>query len=411
MTIQTVSAASGAEALSNAVRTRYLEDYWRAARLYRLYDQLATPVGKDMSRLARGSTVTINFLADMIPGTTAISETVDITPQALSDATATLTPTSRAEALQGSELLMLQAYTNYGAERYYAVGKNMAESVDLLARDAATQGNWVYNDANTATLTNLNAGCTSHRANDTLFTKVATFFGTAKCPGWEGLQGESLPNYACIMHPAPFHDIREGGNVLDVGKYQQKQIILSHELGAIGPFRLVVSPWAKVLGGVGADNDDVINTTLACAGTALDTTFTLSTITHLDSSVNQWWVIGCSETRSCHYPINEMVYALSHAAGVVTFIGEGANAGLRFDHASGISVRNKDHIYLLVFGGPKSMAKVYQPSIGEYGMPVGPKNDGLVDQFWSLGWKAYLGYGIIAQNRILRVEVTSSVDA
>lgn len=410
MTMQVVSAASGATALSNAVRTRYLNDYWRAASLHRLYDQISYPVAKDLSRVARGSSVTVNFMGDMTPGTTAIPETVDITPQAVTDATGTLTPTSRAEAIQGSELLLLQAYTNYGSERYYAVGKNMMETIDLLARNAATQGNWVYNDARTSTLTGLDAGCTSHRANDTLFTKVSTFFSTAKCPGWERPE-ENAPQYACIMHPAPWHDIREGGNVLTVGQYQKAQQILGYEFGRLGNFRLVVSPWAKVLGGAGAVNADSLVTTLASSANALATSFTLSTTRHLDSSMNQWWVIGSTETRSCHYPTNELVYALSHATKVITFIGEGANSGLRFKHEGGAAVRNSDHIYLLVFGGPRSLAKVYQPTIGEYGMPVGPKKDGTVDQFWTLGWKFYGGYGIISQNRILRVEVTSSVDS
>jgi N4-gp56 family major capsid protein len=408
MTVQTVAAASGGSALSNAVRTRYLEDYIRGAQYMRLYDQLASPVGQDMSRLAKGSSVTLNFLSDMTPGTSAIPETVDITPQALTDATTTVTPTSRAEALQGSELLLLQAYTNYGSERFEAVGKNMMESVEILARDVATQGSWVFNDASTATLTTLDSGCTSHRANDALFTKVSTFFATAKVPGWETEGGQ---DHACILHPNAWHDIREDGNVQTIAQYQKAEILLQHEFGAIGRFRLVVSPWAKVLGGAGAAADtDAIALTLACQAEPLDTSFTVSTTTHLDSQMSQWWVIGSTETRTCHYPTNELVYALSHATKVVSCIGEGANGGLRFQHLAGVRVSNADHIYLLVFGGPESLAKIYQPSIGEYGMPVGPKLDGIVDQFWTLGWKFYGGYGRIAENRLLRVEVTASVD-
>ncbi|MHC4619669.1 MAG: major capsid protein [Planctomycetota bacterium] len=339
----------------------------------RLYDQIAYPIGRDLSRLARGSSVTVNFLSDMDPGTSAIPETVDITPQALTDGTATLTPTSRAEALQGSELLLLQAYTNYGAERFYAVGKNMMESVDILARDAACKGDWRYANASAARSA-LDAGCTSHRANDALFTTVSTFFSTAKVPGFETVGGQS---YAAIMHPAAYHDIREDGNVVSIAQYQQARIILRHELGAIGPFRLVVSPWAKVFGAAGADNDDVVACTLACAATALDTTITVSSTQHLDSSMNQWWTIGTEETDSTHYPKNERVYAISHAAKVTTIIGEGANGGLRFDHAAATAVRNADSVYPIIFGGPRSLAKVYQPSIGEFGMPVGPKRDGV----------------------------------
>jgi len=125
MTIQVVTAASGAEALTNAVRRRYIADYIDAAQLERVYDQIAFPVAKDMDRVARGSSVRVNFISDMEPGVTAISETVDVTPQALTDGTADVTPISRGEALQNSELLLLQSYTPYGAERFKAIGKNM----------------------------------------------------------------------------------------------------------------------------------------------------------------------------------------------------------------------------------------------------------------------------------------------
>ena len=82
MTVQTVSAASGAEALSNAVRTRYINEYWRAASMQRLYDQLAMPVGAAQfdleTRRGMGSTYTFNFASDLNPGTTAISESIDL---------------------------------------------------------------------------------------------------------------------------------------------------------------------------------------------------------------------------------------------------------------------------------------------------------------------------------------------
>jgi N4-gp56 family major capsid protein len=407
MTIQVVTAASGAEALSNAVRTRYLADYIAAAQMERLYDQLSAPIGQDMSRLAEGSSVTVNFISDMEPGSSAISETVDITPQTLVDGTTTLTPTSRAEALQSSELLLLQAYTPYGAERFKAIGKNMMETVDILARDAATQGSVRYADANAARSA-LDAGCTSHRADDGLFTTVSTMLSNFKVPSFVD-NGQAA--WAAIMHPAAYHDIREDGNVVSIAQYQKANIILNHELGAIGPFRLVVSPWAKVFGAAGADNDDVINTSLVAAVSALDKTLIGSATTHFDSSMNQWWTLGTEETGSTHYPKNERFWTVSYTTSVVTFVGEGANGGLRFDHPITDVARNADSVYPIVFGGPASLAKVYQPSIGEYGMVVGPKMDGLVDQFVSLGWKWYGGYGRIVESRIIRAEVSSSVDA
>ena len=95
--------------LSDSIRVRYMNDYEQAAEMVRLYDQIAYPVGQDMSRLARGSSVYVPFISDMTVGTTAISEAADITPQSLIDTTTSLSPTSRGEALQSSEVLMLQA--------------------------------------------------------------------------------------------------------------------------------------------------------------------------------------------------------------------------------------------------------------------------------------------------------------
>lgn len=402
MAIQTVAAASGAVALTNSVRARYKSDYMAAALMERVYDQIAYPFAQE---LVAGSSVYVPHISDMTPGVTAISETVDLTPQTVLDALTQITPTSRAEAIQCSELILLQAYTDYGAERARMVGKNMMESIDILARDAATQGDLVSRAAARASL---DAGSSGHRLDDAQFTKASTMLSSLKCPGW-AVNGQM--NWAAIMHPAAFHDIREGGNVVSIAQYQQASIILAHELGSVGPFRLVVSPWAKVFGAAGVDNDDVVATTLQTQAAALQKDISLATVTHLDSSMDQYWTIGTEETGSTHYPQNEIVRSISHAAGIVTIVGEGANGGLRFTHASGTAVRNADNVYPIVFGGPQSLVKLYQPSVGEYGMMVGPKVDGLVDQFISLGWKFYGGYSILSQNRIVRAEVSSSLQA
>jgi N4-gp56 family major capsid protein len=374
--------------------------------MVRLYDQLAYPIGQDMSRLARGSLVRVPFIGDMQPGTSAISETVDITPQVLEDTTTTLTPTSRAEALQSSELLLMQAYTDYGQQRFRAVGKNAMETIDNLAKDAACKGDLVIRHASRSALA---AGSTGHRADDGLFTEASTLMNTLKCPGFPVKGGAA---WGAIMHPAAYHDIREDGNVVSIGTYQQAEILLNFELGAIGPFRLVVSPWAKVFGGAGANSaaDNIVATTLACQADALATTVTVASGEHMDANV-LYYTIGTEESGSTHYPKNEIVRYISHVSLVATIVGEGPNGGLRFTHAKDTAFRSASNVYTIVMGGPRSLAKVYQPSVGPFGTVVGPKKDGIVDQFVSLGWKFYGQYGIIAQNRILRAEVSSSVQA
>jgi len=84
---------------------------------------------------------------------------------------------------------------------------------------------------------------------------------------------------------------------------------------------------------------------------------------------------------------------------------------LRFDHSSGASVRNADNAYPAVFGGKASLVKVYADSIGEFGSAPILKESGVVNQFSTLGWKFYGGYGLVADNYIARGEYSSSLQA
>lgn len=283
------------------------------------------------------------------------------------------------------------------------VGKNMMESVDLLAQAAATQGSFVQRAAARASL---DAGTSSNRPSDAEFSKAQSLLLSMKVPGFKFEGGET---WAAIMHPYAFHDIREGGNVDSIGLYQDMGIHMNFELGKIGPFRLVVSPWAKVFGGAGADNASNVATTLASAATALGTTIVVAADTNI--AAGQWLTIGTEETANTHYPTNERVKVVSISSTTVTIVGEGANGGLRFDHASGAAVRNADSVYTIVFGGPSSLVKVFATEIGEFGQVVGPKRTGNLDQFVTLAWKYYGNYGRVAENRLLRGEYCVSYEA
>src|SRR3989304_4758811 len=139
--IQTVSStAVGGQNLPNSVRTQYIENYIEAAEMARIYDQIAAPIGKDMSNLARGSSVQVDALSDMPPGTSASSEVSDIAMQALRDATLSITPTSRGEGIQCSELLLNQAYTDYGAARFGIVGKGLPSCTRPPSMTSARMG-------------------------------------------------------------------------------------------------------------------------------------------------------------------------------------------------------------------------------------------------------------------------------
>jgi hypothetical protein len=393
--------------LTNAVRTKYAAKYIEAAELQRVYDRLAFPVGKlgveNAAFLA--NSVTLNFLSDMQPGVSTISETTDVSPVTLRDATTTISPTSRYGALQWSEALELKAYTNYGEERFKLLGKNQMESVDLLAQAAALQGA-VIQRVPTAR-SSLDAGTATHRCTDSAFTYADAKLQTLKCPPY---LGNGRNQYFAIMHPYAYTDLRLGGNVVTVGQYQAKEIILNWELGQLGPFKLIVTPWAKSFWSAGANNGTAVGTTVATtAPKALDKTMTVAANTNMFNG--QVLTVGTLETANTHYPMNERIVVTDASTTTIGLAGEGANGGLRFDHVIGETVSNADNVFPVVFGGPSSIAKLYDESVGEYGEIVGPKRQGLLDQFGSIGWKWYGNYGRIVESWLLRGEFSSSIDA
>jgi hypothetical protein len=142
---------------------------------------------------------------------------------------------------------------------------------------------------------------------------------------------------------------------------------------------------------------------------ALATTIVVAANTNMD--VGDRVLIGSHETGNTHYPTNEIVTIAGINSTTITIAGEGANGGLRFDHATGVAVSNDDNVGTIVFGGPESLMKAYDPQVGEYGDVVGPKKEGLLNQFESLSWKWYGAYARPIENRIVRYEVAFGRDA
>lgn len=407
--------------LSDSVRTQYMSEYTIGALGARVYDLFAmAPVGRPMVELMKGSSVQMNFLSDLALGVSAISQVADLDPVTFRDATASITPTSRGNAVQDSELLLIQNFLNYDGSagaKMKKLGKNQMESVEVLASNAAMQGTNIYRSAARASL---DAGTTADRLTDTTFARAETRFSTLKVPSFldaRGMRVDSAPGYAALMHPMIYHDLRTSGLIDDVGVYQDKGIILNWALGRVGPFQILVSPHAKTFWGAGADNGSNVNTTLSGAESALDLTVVVASATNID--VGDWLNIGTEETGDTHYPDNERVWVTSVSGTTIGVVGEGDNGGLKFDHVSGTAVRNADSAFTVLFGGATSLAKLYATGYigdkvydeGPYGAVVGPIFSGNVQQYAGVGWKFYGGYGRFNEAWLLRGEFSSSLEA
>jgi hypothetical protein len=395
--------------LDDSVRTLYAAEYAEGAKYARLYEQLAVPISTyGVEKAARlGNTLTVNFLSDVIRGTSVIPENTDVVPTSRADATATLTPTSRWVSEQWSEEMDIDQYTDFAARRYRMMGEAMAETIDVLARDAALQGSQI-NRATTrvlltaaTTATHLWSSAAIEEANSTLETMlVAPFMGNGRA------------QYFAIAHPEIFYDLRnQDSNITSIAQYQMSEIIMRYELAQVGPFKLIISPFAKVFIGQGVACGTAVNTTLASASSALDKTFVASASTNMGSGYKWLNIIDTAETSNTHVNTNERVKYVSSSTVTQTIVGSGANGGLKYPHAAGATVNNTQSVFTVAYGGPASIAKAFDPVTGEFGTLVGPKVTGLLDQFISISAKWYGGYGILNQAHMLRGEYASSLES
>ncbi len=211
-----------------------------------------------------------------------------------------------------------------------------------------------------------------------------------------------------VGHTDAFFDLWNGGNILSVALYQDKEILFNQEIGQLNGFKIISSPWGKVFGGAGAANASSCDELITTAVAALAKTCTLASGT--SAAVGRMATLGTEETASTFYDTNERVRVVSGTT-TVTFIGEDANGGCRFPHTTSEYFSNADSVYPIAFGSNQSLVKVWASEVGEFGQLVGPRKDGMADQWTEMAWKWYGGYGRVAENRILRAEFASSLDA
>ncbi len=400
--------------LPQSLRIQFLSNYAAAGKRARLYDMFARPIdqlsaaagaAQAMADLKKGGTVRVTFISDMSIGTTPLSEIADINPQTLEDTTKDVNVDFYGDAIQVSEKALIERFTDYGARMARAVGLNAMEAVDFQASNASLIGTLVTRPSNVSRA-NLNAG--THDITHEIFANVAARLSQFNTPGWEG---EGRPtNWAALTNHFVVADLAKTTPIVNIAQYQdgQKDMILNNEIGIVHSFKILANGRAKIFNGAGLANTNDLDTTLTTAATALDKTLAF---TDAQTTVGQWVNLGTIETGSTHYPTNERAKVVGYTAGTATVVGEGENGGIRFDHAAGVVVNADDSAHTILFGGPQSLVKVFAPEIGEFATLVGPLKQGLAEQWESLAWKWFGGYGIVSENWLYRAEVSVSEEA
>lgn len=390
---------------ATTILTQYEKKYRDGADFMRLYDQFAGVLRPTFE--PRGQTVTVLMGTDLVarPTTAIASQTADFDPQTWGDVSTTVTADYYADGVKLHEKAQLINYSDVLAETSKKVGMLAQETIDALARRQATQGNLVFRGTNT-TRAALDQGTAGDKMRQALFVKVNAInqhWNTNKF-----VDGTTM----CVMSPFQFADLitESGSNILLSQGYTERggSILLNYELAKLYGIRIVVAPHAKVCWGAGADNASNVDTTLSAAATAGATSVTVASATNI--AAGMWCHIGSEQTgnESDATYITEPVYVTGIVSTTVSFIGSGPLGGLRFAHASGVSFRNADSAHIAVFGGPNSLAKIYDGGIGEYGELVPPFETGNAKQWTTISFKWWGGYGIINQGWLMRAETSAT---
>jgi len=197
-----------------------------------------------------GASVTFPIISDLAIASTALNESTDVTPSAISESTVTVTLAEYGNAVLTTAALRGESYVEVDPIVANVIGYNAGVSIDEVARNVLAAGtNVAYTGGQTAR-TGLNS-TTLLKASDIRAAKAR-------------LRSQNVPNfngfYTAYVHPNVAYDFTsETGSAAwrDPHTYSQPGEIWAGELGAFEGFRFIETPRAPVFQGAGSSTGTV----------------------------------------------------------------------------------------------------------------------------------------------------------
>ena len=383
--------------------------YRMGADAARLYDQLAVPLKNTFE--PNGVTTTVAWATPLVPRPTAAigSETADFEPQTWIDTTASVTRVYLADGFKRHELQELKSSLNVKATNSQLVGRLAMETIEGLARRAATEGSIVfYGDGTHTSRSTLDLGTAGDRLTFGNFALVTSIMAH-----WQ-----HSDNLIAIIDPFQFNDLLTSGTTnyfLNRAGYteQGKEILYNFEVGMAAGIRILRSPYAKRFYGAGAANASAVSTTIAAEVTAPSNSAGaryIEVAANTNIVAGMWLTVGTvqTSTESDDTILTEVVYVNATPSGTrVNITGSGPGGGLMYSHAVGATVKNSDTVHAAIFGHPESLVVSYD-KYGRFGQLVAPFEDGNARQWMTHSFKYFGNYGRLDESQLVRVETSSS---
>ena len=350
----------------------------------------------------RGISVQFTIASDLAEATTALNESSDTTPVAMSDSYVVVTPLEYGNAVQLTSKLGATAFMEVNPIAANIVGWNAGISTDGIARNAAGAGTQVAYAGSatsraTVAKTSTLAGNDVRRAVATLRKQnVATFNGM----------------YKGLIHPDVSYDFRGatgGTNWSDPHVYSDPSGIYNGVIGNFQGVQFMETPRAPFFSDGGLNSFTISTiavtsnvatiTTSAAHGLSVGDTLTISGATATS---------GTGSTSQLGFNAQFTVATVpSTTTLTVSVLGlSNVNAGTSLTLAV-----NAVDVYGTLVMGRQALAKAFSTG-GGYGEQAQIVDVPVIDtlrRFTGIGWKHFVGYSVFRQASLYRIESGSSI--
>ena len=350
---------------------------------------------------SRGTSVTFTIASDLAEASTALTETSDVTPVAMSDSYVTVTPLEYGNAVQLTAKLGATAFLEVNPIAANVVGWNAGISTDAIARTAAGAGtNVAYTSGttraglaktNTLTGNDVRKAVANLRKNN-----VATFNGM----------------YKGLIHPDASYDFRGatgGTNWSDPHVYSDPSGIYNGVIGNFQGVQFMETPRAPFFadGGLNSYTISTISvassvatiTTSAAHGLAVGDTLTISGATATSGTASASQLGFNAQFTVATVPTTT---TLTVSTAGLSAVAAGTSLSLAV---------NSVDVYGTLVMGRQALAKAYSTG-GGYGEQAQIVDVPVIDtlrRFTGVGWKHFVGYGVLRQAALYRIESGSSI--
>ena len=350
---------------------------------------------------SRGTSVTFTIASDLSEATTALTETSDVTPVAMSDSYVTVTPLEYGNAVQLTAKLGATAFLEVNPIAANVVGWNAGISTDGIARNAAGAGTQV---AYTAGTTRAGLAKTNTLTGNDVRRAVAVLRKN-NVPTFNGM-------YKGLIHPDVSYDFRGatgGTNWSDPHVYSDPSGIFNGVIGNFQGVQFMETPRAPFFSD-GGTNTYTISTIAVSSNTATLTTSAAHGLVAGDTLTISG-ATATSGTGSTNQTGFNRQFTVVTAPTTTTLTVDvtglsNVNAGTSLS----LTVSAVD-VYGTLVMGRQALAKAYSTG-GGYGEQAQIVDVPVIDtlrRYTGVGWKHFVGYSVFRQAAMYRIESGSSI--